>query len=92
MGELVDKLKDLQRDSKSDKTVPGLGGEERAARIAELISKFKSTRVSDEESKKLGNLGEELKGVRKETNQSVPVTNTGKVEAGTSKTEETDEK
>jgi len=92
MGELVDKLKNLQRDSKSDKTAPGLGEDERAARIAELISKFKSTRVSDEEAKKLGNLGEELKGVNEETNQSVPVTNTGKVEAGTPKTEKTDKK
>jgi len=92
MGELVDKLKDLQKSSNSDNAAPGLGGEERAARITELISKFKSTRVSDEEAKKLGNLGEELKGVNEETNQSVPVTNTGKVEAGTPKTEKTDEK
>jgi len=92
MGELVNKLKDLQRDSNSDKTAPGLDSEERSARIQELISKFKSTRVSAEEAKKLGNLGEELKGVRKETNQSVPVTDTGKVEAGTPNTDKTDEK
>jgi len=94
MGELVNKLKDLRRDTNSDNTAPGLGGEERAARIEELISKFKSTstRVSAEEAKKLGNLGEELKGIRKDTNQSVPVTNTGKVEASTPKTDKTDEK
>jgi len=92
MGELVTRLQDLQRDSKSDKTAPGLNSEDRSARIAELISKFKSTRVGAEEAKKLGNLGEELKGVRKETNQSVPATNTKKVEAGTPKTEKTDKK
>jgi hypothetical protein len=93
MGDLVDRLKDLQRDSKSDKTAPELSSEERAARIEELISKFKSTRVSAEEAKKLGNLGEELKGVQKDTNQSVPVTNTGEIEAGTpEETDKTDEK
>ena len=93
MGELVNKLKDLQRDPNSDKTAPGLGGEERAARIEELISKFKSTRVSAEEAKKLGNLGEELKGIRKDTNESEPVTKTGKVEPSTpEETDETDEK
>ena len=52
MGELVNRLKDLQRDSMSDKTASGLSSEERSARIAELISKFKSTRVSAEEAKK----------------------------------------
>jgi hypothetical protein len=52
MGELVNKLKDLQRESKSDKTASGLSSEERSARIAELISKFKSTRVSAEEANK----------------------------------------
>lgn len=92
MGELVNRLKDLQRDSISGKTNTGLGSEERAARIQELISKFKSTRVSAEEAKKLGNLGEELKGIQKDPNQSVPVTNTGKVEASTPKTDKTDEK
>jgi len=91
MGELVNKLKDLRNESNSDKTAPGLGGEERAARIEELISKFKSTRVSAEEAKKLGNLGEELKGIRKETNESEPVTNTGEVEESTPKTDKTDE-
>ena len=91
MGELVNRLKDLQRDSNSDRTNPVLGSEERAARIEELISKFKSTRVSAEEAKKLGNLGEELKGIQKDTSQSVPVTNTGKVEESTPKTDKTDE-
>jgi hypothetical protein len=60
MDQLVNKLKDLQRNAVSDKTNSGLDKEERAARIEELIAKFKSTRVSAEESKKLGNMGEEL--------------------------------
>jgi len=73
MDELVDKLKDLQQNSASNKTDSGLDPEEqeeRNARIQELISKFKSTRVSDEESKKLDNMGEELKGIRKDPNSS----------------------
>jgi len=92
MGELVNKLKDLQRDSISGKTNPGLGSKERAARIEELISKFKSTRVSAEEAKKLGNLGEELKGIRKDTNPSPPEANNGKVEVSPPKSDESDEK
>ncbi len=92
MGELVNKLKDLQKDSMSGKTNPGLGSKERAARIEELISKFKSTRVSAEEAKKLGNLGEELKGIRKDTNPSPPEANKGKVEVSPPKPDESDEK
>ena len=91
MGQLVDRLKDLQNDSKSDNAAPGLDSEERAARIQELISKFKSTRVGAEESKKLGSLGEKLNDVQEDTNQSVPDTNTGEVEADTPNTDKTDE-
>jgi hypothetical protein len=80
MGELVDRLKDLQRNSASDKTNSGLDKEERSARIAELISKFRSTRVSAEEAKKLDDIGEELKGIRKDTNPSPPEADKGKVE------------
>jgi len=92
MGELVNKLKDLQRDSISDKTAPGLDSEERAARIQELISKFKSTRVSAEEAKKLGNLGEELKGIRKDTNPSTPEADKDKVEVSPPKPDTSAEK
>ena len=49
MEELVDKLRDLKKDSTSDKTNPGLGDEERAARIQELISKFRATRAGAED-------------------------------------------
>jgi hypothetical protein len=73
MDELVNKLKDLQQNSASDKTDSKLDPEEqeeRNARIQELISKFKSTRVSDEESEKLDDMGEELKGIQEDPNSS----------------------
>ena len=62
--EFVNKLKDLQKSPGTDQNNPGLSKEEkeeRDARIRELISKFKAARVGAEESKKLGNMGEELK-------------------------------
>jgi hypothetical protein len=77
MGELVDKLKDLQEDPDTGETNLGLDKEERSARISELISKFKSTRVSAEEAKKLGNIGEELKDIRKDANPSPPEADKG---------------
>jgi len=80
MGELVDKLKDLQKNVASDKTNSGLDKERRAARIEQLISKFKSTRVSAEEAKKLDNIGEKLKGVKRDTNPSPPEADNGEVE------------
>lgn len=80
MGQLVNKLKDLQKDSASYETDSKLSKEERAARIEELISKFKATRVTAEESKKLGNMGEKLS----DKDQSGSEENEGKVEADTS--------
>jgi hypothetical protein len=80
MGQLVNKLKDLQKDSGSYETDSKLSKEERAARIEELISKFKATRVSAEESKKLGNMGEKLN----DKDASGGEENEGKVEADTS--------
>jgi len=88
MGELVDKLKDLQRNSASDKTNSELDKEKRSARIEQLISKFKSTRVSAEEAKKLGNIGEKLKGIQKDTNPSSPEADEGKVEKPDTSAEE----
>jgi hypothetical protein len=67
VDELVNKLKDLQKNPDAYQTDSELSKEEkdkRDARIQELISKFKATRVSAEESKKLGNMGEELKGTK----------------------------
>jgi hypothetical protein len=67
VDELVNKLKDLQKSPNTLENNSELSKEEREkrdARIQELISKFKATRVSAEESKKLGNMGEELKGTK----------------------------
>jgi hypothetical protein len=81
MGEFVNKLKDLQKSSDSDQTESALSKEEREARIQELISKFKATRVGAEESKKLGNMGEELK----DKNSSGSNEDEGKAEDDSSK-------
>ncbi len=81
LEELVDTLKGLQRSSKSDKTDSGPSDEERAARIEELISKFKSARVSAEEAKRLGSLGEKLKGIQGDPNQPAPITDKDGAEA-----------
>ncbi|HCO95024.1 MAG TPA: hypothetical protein DIU00_13905 [Phycisphaerales bacterium] len=81
MEELVDKLKDLKNNSTSDKTDSGLGDEERAARIQELINKFRSTRVGAEEAKKLGNVSGQSKGVQNDPNRSRPIVNKAKEQA-----------
>jgi len=61
--ELISRLKDLQKTT----AVPG--GEERAARIAELIAKVKSTRVSTEDAQRLTSLGEKLQDTSQDSNQ-----------------------
>jgi len=90
--ELISKLKDLQTSSKSDKTNSGPSDEERNARIKELISRFKSARVSTEEAKSLGNLGEKLKGIEEDPNQSLPATDEGKIETSLSESDVSPEK
>jgi len=72
MDELVDKLKDLQKNPASDKTDSKIDPKERNARIQELISKYKSIRVSAEESEKLDNMGEEMNGIQEDPNVSLP--------------------
>ncbi|MHC4556432.1 MAG: hypothetical protein ACYTFW_12385 [Planctomycetota bacterium] len=81
LEELVGKLKNLQRSSTSDKTSSGPSEKEKAALVEKLISNFKSTRISDEEAKKLDNLGKNLKDIREDPNRSGPTTNKDKVEA-----------
>ncbi|MHC4228951.1 MAG: hypothetical protein ACYSWW_02385 [Planctomycetota bacterium] len=83
--ELIERLKDLQRSARSDRSNPGLSGAERAARIGELISKVKSTRVSTEDAKNLTSLGERLKDSSQDPNRST--SNTGKVETSSGKPE-----
>lgn len=83
-GEFVNKLKDLQKSSGMNQTDSELSKEEkeeRNARIQELISKFKATRVGAEESKKLGNMGEELKDKKASGNKD----DEGKTEDDSSK-------
>ena len=80
MGELVEKLKDLKKNVASDKTNSGLDRERRAARIEQLISKFKSARVGVEESEKLDDMGEQLQGAKKDGKISPSEENEGKVE------------
>jgi len=87
MDQLVDKLKDLQQSSASDKTDSKIDPEERNARIQELISKYKSTRVSAEEAEKLDNMGEELKGIQEDPNSSLPEADEDEEEASPPKSD-----
>lgn len=48
---LVNTLRALQRSTRSDKTSSGLSGEERAARIEELIQKFRSSEADSGDAK-----------------------------------------
>jgi len=70
LNELVEKLQEIQRSYKSDKTGSGPSAEEKAAMMEKLITKFKSSRLSAEEAARLGNLGRELKDVLEETSRS----------------------
>jgi hypothetical protein len=92
MEELIGKLKNLQRSSKSDKTNSGLGEKDKAALMEKLISNFKSTRISTGEAKRLDNLGKKLKDTRQDPNRTSPTTNKGKIEAGPSKPDASEEK
>ena len=69
LEELADRLKEIQTRFRSDKTESGRSPEERAALMDKLISDFKSLRVSTEEARKLGDLGERLKKVREDPNR-----------------------
>ncbi len=89
--EFVDRLRDLQRDGTSS----GPGGEARAELIGRLISKFKSTRVSAEDAKKLTNLGKDLKAmkdIQEDPDKSLPATDEDKVEASSPKSDGSAEK
>ena len=78
LEELAYRLKEIQTSFRSDKTDSGPSAAERAALMDKLISEFKSLRVSTEEAKKLGALGERLKDVRQDPNRSLPATSEGK--------------
>jgi len=72
LEELAERLKELQKSYKSDKTDSAPSAEERAALMEKLISNFKSMRVGTEEAKKLGDLGKQLKDVGEDPNISPP--------------------
>lgn len=66
---LIEKLRNLQKDTVSDKTA-GVDDKDKAARIERLISQYQSTRISPEEAKKLGNLGKTLKDAESDPNRT----------------------
>jgi hypothetical protein len=75
MKELVEELREIQRSFKSDKTGSGPSAKEKAELMENLISKFKTSRLSDDEAKKLDILGKELKKVWEEPDRSGPEEN-----------------
>ena len=64
LGELVDRLRDMQRSFKSEKGSSSMDPKDRAAMMNKVISEFKSSRVSDEEAEKLEDLGKQLNGTK----------------------------
>jgi len=69
LEELVGKLKELHSSLESDKIDPERSPEQEAALMEKLISDFKQARVSTEEAKKLGDLGDELENDQRDPNQ-----------------------
>lgn len=68
LGELVNRLRDMQRSFQSDKTGSQVDPEDRAAMVNKMISEFKSSsRVSDEEAEKLDDLGKQINGTREKS-------------------------
>jgi len=63
MKELVERLREIQRSLKSDKAGSGPRAKEKVELMENLISQFRSSRLSAEEAKRLSTLGEELKKV-----------------------------
>jgi hypothetical protein len=81
--ELVERLKSLKETLDSDGNSVEDNDTEKAEAMNELISKFKSSRITDEEAEKLDDLGEDLKDVQDEPNQTE--SNTQKIKLGTGK-------
>lgn len=63
LEDLVNKLKDLQRNIKSQKTDSGPTPEDKDALMEKIISDFRAARVSAEEARKLDDLGKVLKNI-----------------------------
>jgi hypothetical protein len=79
MNELVEKLREIQRNFTSDKAGSVPNAKEKAAMMESLINKFKSSsQLSPEEAKRLGDLGRELKDVWQKSDESLPEKDGGK--------------
>lgn len=83
--ELISRLRDLQRTSRSDKTNSALNGEERAARIEELINKFKSPSASDGGSGRPAASGEKAKDAGEDPNRISAEPDDGKIQPDSAK-------
>jgi len=73
LEKLIEKLKSLQKDIKSDKADSGAPeqlGQEKANLMEKLVSDFKATRVNAEEAEKLGDLGKKLGDVESASGES----------------------
>jgi hypothetical protein len=86
LEELARKIIDVQRSSTSGKSDQALSDAEKTARTVDLISQYKSatraTRVTPNEAKKLGNLGETLESTQGDPNQILPAESPQKAEGG----------
>jgi hypothetical protein len=76
LNELIEELRNIH--FKSDKISSGLSVEEKEAMMDKLISEFKTSRLSAEEAKNLGDLGRDLVLEKEGSNQSLPVKKGGK--------------
>ncbi|MBN2180445.1 MAG: hypothetical protein JW715_00920 [Sedimentisphaerales bacterium] len=68
LEELYENLRKLKANSDSNDSDAGLSEEERAEKIAEIISNYKASNVSPGEAKELEDLGEQLKIIGQEPN------------------------
>ena len=86
VDELERTLQNLERSYRlGGKTVPGLSGEESAARVRKLLSSFKSRTVSAEDAKGQTASGEKLKDNGQDPNRTSPASKTDKIETGPAK-------
>lgn len=76
--ELIDRLREIQDNYRSDKIGSELSPKEKAELMEKIISKFKSSRLSAEEAEKLSILGEELEEVWDDPNSSLSAEDKGK--------------
>jgi len=84
--ELERTLQNLERSYRvGGKTVPGLSGEESAARVRKLLSSFRSKTANAKDAKGLTAPGEKLKDDGQAPNRTSSASKTPKIEAGPAK-------